>query len=84
MVQLKSQRTSRCEVFRDHINQVLRNQEADTDDAWWEDEEAWEELGRLAWGDQDYVTNSKSLKIEGGEKLILAVYKRTGKSFLMP
>ena len=79
MVQLKSQRTSRCEVFRDHINQVLRNQEADTDDAWWEDEEAWEELGRLAWGDQDYVTNSKSLKIEGGEKLILAVYKKDRK-----
>ncbi len=79
MVQLKSERTSRCEAFRDHINQVLRNQEADTDDEWWEDEEAWEQLGKLACGDRDYVANSKALKIEGGEKLILAAYKKDRK-----
>lgn len=76
MMELKSQRISRSEIFRDHIERILKDQGTDTDDEWWEDEEAWEELGELAWGDRDYVSNSKKLKIESRERLVFAVYRK--------
>lgn len=75
MTQLKSNRTRRSEIFRDHVNQVLKNRGDGGDDQWWEEPEAREELERLACGGQDYVSNSDKLKIESGEKLILAVYR---------
>lgn len=75
MTQLKSERTRRREEFRRHINQVLENREDSADDEWWEDDEAAEELDRLACAGSDYASNSDRLKIGSGEKLILAVYK---------
>ncbi|MCI8449105.1 MAG: hypothetical protein HFH30_12130 [Eubacterium sp.] len=76
MMELKSEKTRRCELFRKHINQVLENQGDNADDEWWEDENAREELIRLSCAKEDCISDSDALRIESSEKLILAVYKK--------
>ena len=76
MMELLSEKTRRCELFRKHINQVLENQGDNADDEWWEDENAREELIRLSCAKEDCISDSDALRIESSEKLILAVYKK--------
>lgn len=82
IMDLKSQKIKRMESCRDYIEQVLENAGDNKDEEWWEDQEAWEELEKLACNDQDYATTSKALKIEGRETLVIGVYKKDKKALL--
>ena len=81
MEQLKSPKTRRREIFRDHIQRVLKDQGRDTDDEWWEDEEAWQELENIACSSQGYVSNSIKLKIDSRERMVIAVCKENRDDF---
>lgn len=81
MEQLKSPKIRRREIFRDHIQRVLKDQGRDTDDEWWEDEEAWQELENIACSSEGYVSNSIKLKIDSRERMVIAVCKENRDDF---
>lgn len=69
-----AQKTKRTENMKDYINKVLRNQEIDCGDEWWDHKETWDELQGLAAAQKDYVTDFSRLNKESREKVIAAVF----------
>lgn len=69
------QKMKRTENFRDYIDKILKNQEIDNGDQWWDSKEAWGRLQALAEAKGNYVTDSTELNIEGSERLIAAVFR---------
>lgn len=69
------QKKKREECFKNYIQEVLRNREIDCDEAWWTDPAAQSELSKLASAQENYVTVSDSMNMEGAGILVFAVYQ---------
>lgn len=71
---------NREECFKNYINEIMRNREIDCDEEWWSDENAHRELKELAEAQDNYITDSRTMNIEGAE-LIFAVYRGGDSTF---
>lgn len=69
-----SQKMKRAKSFRDYIDKILKNQEIDSGEQWWDSKEVWSRIQALAEAEKNYVTDSEELNIESSEKLIAVAF----------
>ncbi|NBH72965.1 hypothetical protein D3Z51_13205 [Clostridiaceae bacterium] len=78
MIQKKKQ----AENIRNYIDKILKNQEIDCDEEWWNGEGVEEELTKLAGTEKNHVCDPGMFSMEGDERLVFAAFRERPEELL--